>query len=153
MAPRTQIVIIICNAFNAWHLKTQCKGEKQQQNGPFTQYFQWVKKKFKALWAGLTNQRDILDFFTVTPLIDYLVDPSRSLEHYINMHQVHTQLALACLDAMQAFPLKPTSRISCGMFFQNFLFTTLTLMQLLGGMPYFSGMITLWGQDLLRTSY
>ena len=23
---------------------------------------------FKALWAGLTNQRDILDFFTVTPL-------------------------------------------------------------------------------------
>ena len=51
--------------------------------------------------------------------IDYLVDPSRSLEHYINMHQVHTQLALACLDAMQAFPLKPTSRISCGMFFQN----------------------------------
>jgi hypothetical protein len=49
--------------------------------------------------------------------IDYLIDPSRSLEHYISMHQIHTQLALACLDAMESFSLQPTSRIACGMFF------------------------------------
>jgi len=86
--------------------------------------------------------------------IDYLIDPSRSLEYYINMHQMHMQLALACLDAMQSFSLQPTSRISCGMFLQYpFQFITLTSMQLLGVMRYFSGMITLWGQDLPRTSY
>jgi hypothetical protein len=86
--------------------------------------------------------------------IDYLVDPSRSLEYYINMHQMHTQLALACLGAMESFSLQPTSRIVCGMFLQcPFRFITLTSMQLLGVMPHFSGMITLWGQDLPRTSY
>jgi len=48
--------------------------------------------------------------------IDYLVDPSRSLEYYIDMHQMHIRLALACLDTMQTFSLQHTSRISCGTF-------------------------------------
>ena len=86
--------------------------------------------------------------------IDYLVDPCRSLEYYINMHQVHLQLAVACLDRMQTFSSQPTSRIACGTFLQySFLLLTLMSMQLLGVMRYFSGMITLWGQDPLRTSY
>ena len=60
--------------------------------------------------------------------IDYLVDPSRSSEYYINMHQMHMRLAIACLDTMKAFSLQPTSRIACGMFSQYpSQFITLTL--------------------------
>ena len=42
--------------------------EKLQENCLFIQYFEEVQKIFKALQAGLTNQHDILDFFSDTPL-------------------------------------------------------------------------------------
>lgn len=87
--------------------------------------------------------------------IDYLVDPSRSLEYSINMHQMHMRLALACLDTMQTFSLQPASRIACGKFL-HCLFQVIRpshQTQSLGVMQCFSGMITLQGQDLPMTSY
>ncbi|KIM44060.1 hypothetical protein M413DRAFT_443122 [Hebeloma cylindrosporum] len=45
--------------------------------------------------------------------IDYLVDRSRSLEHCVDMKEMNTRLALACLVTMQTFSLKPASRIAC----------------------------------------
>jgi len=45
--------------------------------------------------------------------IDYLLDPSRSLEYCVNKEEMNTRLALACLITMQTFSLKPTSRIAC----------------------------------------
>jgi hypothetical protein len=49
--------------------------------------------------------------------VDYLVDPSRSIEYCVDMPQMHTRLALACLVTMQSFSLQPPSRIACSMFF------------------------------------
>jgi len=45
--------------------------------------------------------------------IDYLVDPSRSLDYHVDMSQIHTRLALACLVTMQTFSLQSASRIVC----------------------------------------
>jgi len=53
--------------------------------------------------------------------IDYLQDPSRSLEYCVDMPQMHMRLALACLDTMQTFSLQPASRIASGMFLRRLL--------------------------------
>jgi len=48
--------------------------------------------------------------------VDYLVDPTRSLEYCVDIPQMHKRLALACLDTMQFFSLQPHSRIACSTF-------------------------------------
>ena len=48
--------------------------------------------------------------------VDYLSDPSRSLEHRVDMVEINKRLALACIATMQTFSLQPTSRIACSMF-------------------------------------
>jgi hypothetical protein len=46
--------------------------------------------------------------------IDYLLDPSRSLEYYVDLEEMNTRLALACIGTMQTFSLQLTpSRIAC----------------------------------------
>ena len=45
--------------------------------------------------------------------IDYMLDPSRSLEYYVDPKEMNTRLALACIVTMQTFSLQPTSRITC----------------------------------------
>jgi hypothetical protein len=62
------------------------------------------------------RKEDLMQFHHKS-FIDYLVDPSHSLEHYVNMPQMHTRLALVCLDTMQSFSLQPPSRITCTMFY------------------------------------
>ena len=53
--------------------------------------------------------------------IDYLLDPSRSLEYYVDMEEMQTRLGLACIVAMQTFSLQPTpSRIACSTFLFEF---------------------------------
>ena len=58
--------------------------------------------------------------------IDYLLDPSRSLEYCVDMEEMNKRLALACIVTMQTFSLQPPSRIVCSMFTLNFTFNTLT---------------------------
>ena len=48
--------------------------------------------------------------------VDFLVDPSRSLEYCVGMEEMNTRLALACIVTMQTFSLQPTSRIACSTF-------------------------------------
>ena len=48
--------------------------------------------------------------------IDYLLDPSRSLEYYVDSEEMNTRLALACIVTMQTFSLRPTSRLACSTF-------------------------------------
>ena len=48
--------------------------------------------------------------------VDYLLDPSRSLEYCVDMEEINTRLALACMATMQTFSLQPTSRIACSTF-------------------------------------
>ena len=50
--------------------------------------------------------------------IDYLSDPSRSLEYYVDLKEMNTRLALACIVTMQT-PFQPSSRsrIACCKFF------------------------------------
>ena len=45
--------------------------------------------------------------------IDYLLDPSRSLEYCVDTEEMNTRLAFACLIIMQNFTLHPRSRIAC----------------------------------------
>ena len=52
--------------------------------------------------------------------IDYLLDPSRSLEYYVDSKEMNTRLTLACIVTMQTFSLRPTSRIACGTFSLSF---------------------------------
>ena len=44
--------------------------------------------------------------------IDYMLDPSRSLENYVDSKEMNTRLALACIVTMQTFSLQPTSRLA-----------------------------------------
>jgi hypothetical protein len=60
-------------------------------------------------------------WFYYKSFIDYLVDPSRALEYYVDLRQMHMRLALSCLDTMQTFSLQPASRIACSMFFRSLL--------------------------------
>ena len=53
-------------------------------------------------------------------LID-LLDPSRSLEYYVDSKEMNMRLALACIVTMQTFSLQPTSRIACSMFSLSFI--------------------------------
>ena len=48
--------------------------------------------------------------------IDYLLDPSRSLEYFVDLKEMNTRLALACIDTMQTFSLQPTFWTTCCMF-------------------------------------
>jgi len=48
--------------------------------------------------------------------IDYLMDPSRSLEYFVDIEQMNARLALACMVSMQTFSLQSVSRIACSMF-------------------------------------
>ena len=49
--------------------------------------------------------------------IDYLLDPSRSLEYCIDIEEMNTRLSLACIVTMRTFSLQPTpSRVACGTF-------------------------------------
>ena len=57
--------------------------------------------------------------------IDYLLDPSRSLEYCVDMEEMNTRLALACLVTMQTFSLQPTSRFACSMFSFSFTYNIL----------------------------
>jgi hypothetical protein len=57
--------------------------------------------------------------------IDYLLDPSRSLEYCIGMEEMNTRLALACIVTMQTFSLQPLSRIACGTFPLSFTYNLL----------------------------
>ena len=56
-------------------------------------------------------------------LIDYLLDPSRSLDYFVDLKEMNTRLALACIVTMQtAFQPSPRSRIACCKFFLSFTF-------------------------------
>ena len=48
--------------------------------------------------------------------IDYMLDPSRSLEYYVDSEEMNTRLTLACIATMQTFSLQPRSRIACSTF-------------------------------------
>ena len=48
--------------------------------------------------------------------IDYLLDPSRSLDYCVDMKEMNTRLALACMVTMQTFSLQPRSKIICRTF-------------------------------------
>ena len=49
------------------------------------------------------------------PFIDFLSEPSPSFEYCLNMEEMNTRLALACIVTMKTFSLQPTpSRIACG---------------------------------------
>ena len=48
--------------------------------------------------------------------IDYLLDPSRSLDYCVDMKEMITRLALACMVTMQTFSLQPRSKIICRTF-------------------------------------
>ena len=55
--------------------------------------------------------------------IDYLLDPSRSLEYCVDLEEMNTRLALACIVTMQtAFQPSSRSRIACCKFFLSFTF-------------------------------
>ena len=55
--------------------------------------------------------------------IDYLLDHSRSLEYCVDMEEMNTRLALACIVRMQTFSLQPTpSRITCSTFPLSFTY-------------------------------
>ena len=57
--------------------------------------------------------------------IDYLLDPSRSLEYHVDWDEMNTRLALACIVTMQTFSLQPTSRIACSTFSLSFPYNIL----------------------------
>ena len=57
--------------------------------------------------------------------IDYLLDPSRSLEYCVDMEEMNMRLALACIVTMQTFSLQPTSRIACSTFPLSFTYNIL----------------------------
>ena len=48
--------------------------------------------------------------------VDYLLDPSRSLEYCVDMEEMNTRLALACIVTMKTFSLERTSMIACSTF-------------------------------------
>ena len=55
--------------------------------------------------------------------VDYLLDPSRSLEYCVDEEEMHAWLALGCIVAMQTFSLHPTpSRIACSTFLLSFIY-------------------------------
>ena len=54
--------------------------------------------------------------------IDYMLDPSRSLEYYVDSKEMNTRLAHACIVTMQTFSLQPTSRIACSTFYLSFTY-------------------------------
>ena len=58
--------------------------------------------------------------------IDYLLDPSRSLECRVDMEEMNTRLALACIVTLQTFSLQPPSRVACCAFPLSFTNNILT---------------------------
>jgi NACHT domain len=55
--------------------------------------------------------------------IDYLLDPSRSLEYCVELKEMNTRLTLACIVTMQTFSLQPRlSRIACSTFPLSFTY-------------------------------
>ena len=58
-----------------------------------------------------THEGDIR--FHHKSFIDYLLDPSRSLEYCVDMEEMNTRLAVACIVTMQTFSLQPPSRVAC----------------------------------------
>ena len=68
------------------------------------------------------REEDEIKFHHKT-FIDYLVDRSRSLEYYVDIEEMNTRLALACIVTMQTFSLQPTpSRITCSTFPLSFTY-------------------------------
>ena len=69
---------------------------------PLPEYYYWEEDEIR---------------FHHKSFIDYLLDPSRSLEYCIDREEMNTRLALACILKMQTFSLQSTpSRIACSMF-------------------------------------
>ena len=62
------------------------------------------------------NPYEDMVMFHHKSFIDYMLDPLRSLEYYIDSKEMNARLALACIVKMQTFSLQPTSRIACSMF-------------------------------------
>ena len=82
--------------------------------------------------------------------IDYLLDPSRSLEYCIDMEEMNTRLSLACIVTMQTFSLQPTpSRVACSTFSLSFLQYTNPShrMKLLGVMQHSAGPFSSLSQE------
>ena len=75
--------------------------------------------------------------------IDYMLDPSRSLEYYVDPKEMNMRLAVGCIATMQTFSLQPSSRIACSAFPLSVTqYTNLScLMQLLGNMQHSAGPI------------
>ena len=61
---------------------------------------------------GDYREEDEIRFHHKT-FIEYLLDPLRSLEYSVDMEEMNTRLALACIVTMQTFSSQPTSRIAC----------------------------------------
>ena len=61
---------------------------------------------------GDYREEDEIRFHHKT-FIEYLLDPLRSLEYCVDMEEMNTRLALACIVTMQTFSSQPTSRIAC----------------------------------------
>ena len=57
--------------------------------------------------------------------IDYLLDPSRSLEYFVDLEEMNARLALACISIMQTLSLPLRSRIACCTFPLSFAYNIL----------------------------
>ena len=71
-----------------------------------------------------THEDDIR--FHHKSFVDYLLVPSRSLEYCVDMEEINTRLALACIVTLQTFSSQPLSRIACSTFplsFTNIILT------------------------------
>ena len=81
--------------------------------------------------------------------IDYLLDSSRSLENCVNVEEMNTRLALACILTMQTFSLQPTSRITCRRFPLSITYITnrSRRLQLLGVMQHSAGPVSSLTQE------
>ena len=68
------------------------------------------------------RDRDRISFHHES-FIDYLLDRSRSLEYCVDLEEMCTRFALACIVTMQTFSLQPTpSRIACSTFPLSFTY-------------------------------
>ena len=97
-----------------------------------------------SLLPDHNRDNDVIRFHHKS-FIDYLLDTSRSLEYCVDVEEMNTRLALACIVTMQTFSLQPTSRITCSTFPLCFTYDILTpsrRMQLLGVMQHSAGPIT-----------
>ena len=66
-------------------------------------------------WNPYNRHEDMVRFYHKS-FIDFMLDPSRSLEYYVDSKEMNTRLANACIVTMQTFSLQPTSRMACSTF-------------------------------------